>query len=64
MTITWKVLLSSVFSSPTKWRLGTHAAKGVTRKLRLTLATQLVDQLGLPVEHDVFLVLNGFFLRE
>jgi hypothetical protein len=28
----------------------------------LTLSSELVDELGLPVEHDVFLVLDCFFL--
>jgi hypothetical protein len=29
---------------------------------RLTLSSELVNELGLPVEHNVLLVLNGFFL--
>ncbi len=28
----------------------------------LTLSPEFVNELGLPVEHNVFLVLNGFFL--
>lgn len=38
--------------------------QGSLTGLGLTLATQLVDQLRLPVEHDVLLMLNGFFLRK
>ena len=30
----------------------------------LTLSSELVDELGLPVEHDVLLVFNSFFLSE
>ena len=30
----------------------------------LTLSSEFVNELGLPVEHDVLLVLNGFFLNK
>jgi hypothetical protein len=43
--------------------LGTHATQLVNNINGLTLSSEFVDELGLPVEHDVLLVLNGFFLN-
>lgn len=61
MTITWNCLPSSDFSSPTKWRLGTQA-----RELGkwVTFASELVDELGFPEEHDVLLMSDCFFLYD
>jgi hypothetical protein len=66
--MTWKHLLSSVFSSPTKCKLGTHAKRSLLitafGKIAITFPPELMDKLAFPEEHDMFLMLDSFLLKE
>ena len=45
-----------------KVEIGYAGYKRWSGGMEVTLSSELVDELRLPVEHDVFLMLNGFFL--